>query len=78
MKKPLTITNDLLHVKMSEDTETIMLPITNYSNVMNAPRISTLPELKSSGQPYAFSVSTLEEVTEADLNKIGANIIYKE
>ena len=77
MKKQLTVTNDLLHVKVSEDTETIILPITNYSNVMNAPRISTLPELKIAGQPYSFSVSSLEEVTIEELSKIGADIIYK-
>lgn len=77
MRKPLTIENTLLHVKSSNNEEKLILPITNYANVMNSPRISSPDELVFSGQPYAFVATGTKMYTEEEIKKMGAPIIKK-
>lgn len=75
MKKALTVNNNLLHVKTADNEERIILPITSIANVMNAPRISSLQEMKVSGQPYTFSTSAVKTYSEEELKKLGAPLI---
>lgn len=75
MKKALTVNNNLLHVKTADNEERIILPITNITNVMNAPRISSLREIQVSGQPYTFSTSAVKTYSEEELRTLGAPLI---
>ena len=40
-KIPMTVSDTLLHIKDSDTTENVILPITRYDNVMNSPRVVT-------------------------------------
>ena len=42
-KLPKTVADTLLHVKDTNMTEKIMLPITRYRNVLNAPGVIKTP-----------------------------------
>lgn len=72
---PVSATDTLLHVKDSDKSEHIVLPITRYANVLNAPRIVTQTNA-AFGAPFCIYVTgETETMTTSQLRKLIGDIV---
>ena len=69
-----SISDTLLHVKDSDLTEKVVMPITRYKNVLNAPRVVTNKN-SVKGAPFLFYETDSEELTTAEIRKLANGII---
>lgn len=72
-KIPMTVSDTLLHVKDSDTTESVILPITRYDNVMNSPRVVT--DGSNIGAPFVLLKTDEEYITLEELRKLCGGII---
>ena len=65
----VTLSDILIHDKMSDGTETIMFPITRYDNIMGSPKIvSDLTTFH--GAPFFFYAADTVEINDDELNAL--------
>ena len=68
-KIPASVSDTLLHEKDSDRTERIILPITRYKNVLNAPSVvSNVNSVK--GAPFVLYTTETETLSTAELRKL--------
>ena len=72
-KIPMTVSDTLLHVKNSDKTESVILPITRYENVMNSPRVVT--DGDNNGAPFVLLKTDEEVVSIETIRKLCGGII---
>lgn len=73
-KIPVSVSDILLHAMVSEDKERIILPITRYNNVMNAPCV--VKDSRSvMGAPFALLETDTEVLTTEQIRALSADII---
>ena len=73
-KLPVAVTETLLHVKDTDRTEKVILPITRYKSVLNAPKVIT--DAKDvNGSPFTLLACETEELDTAALRKLIPNIV---
>ena len=71
---PASVTDTLLHTKVSENEERVILPFTRYANVMNAPRV--VKDGKDAlGAPYAFLETDTETLTTEQIRSLCGGIL---
>lgn len=71
---PASVSDVLLHDKNSDRTERVILPITRYDNVLNAPKIvNNGNSLK--GAPFLLLKTGTETLSAADLRKLAGDIV---
>jgi hypothetical protein len=73
-KLPKTVADTLLHVKDTDTTEKIMLPITRYRNILNAPGVIKTPT-DISGAPFVLYEQSDELVPVEKIRKMVGGII---
>lgn len=73
-KLPKTVADTLLHVKDTDLTEKIMMPITRYRNVLNAPNVIKNPT-DVSGAPFVLLEQSSEIVSTDKIRKMCGAII---
>lgn len=73
-KLPKTVADTLLHVKDTDLTEKIMMPITRYSNVLNAPNVIKNPT-DVAGAPFVLLEQSSEIVSVDKIRKMCGVII---
>ena len=71
IKIPKSIADVLLHVKTSDLTERVIMPVTRYDNVLCAPRV----EIEREGAPFNLLQVDTEELSEEEIRKICGRII---
>ena len=76
IKIPKSIADVLLHVKTSDLTERVIMPVTRYDNVLCAPRVVT-EEIEREEAPYNHIQVNTEELSEEEIRKICEKIIKK-
>lgn len=64
----------LMHLKDTDKSEKIVLPVTRYENVTNAPNLITNGE-QHPGAPFHLLATSSEKVSIADLRKMCGSII---
>ena len=74
IKIPKSIADVLLHVKTSDLTERVIMPVTRYDNVLCAPRVVT-EEIERQGAPFNLLQVDTEELSEEEIRKICGRII---
>ena len=74
IKIPKTIADVLLHVKTSDLTERVIMPVTRYDNVLCAPRVVT-EEIEREGAPFNLLQVDTEELSEEEIRKLCGRII---
>lgn len=68
-KLPASVTDTLLHMKDSDSTEEIVLPITRYKNILNAPRVvNNIHSLK--GAPFILYKTDSETLSTTEIRKL--------
>lgn len=72
-KIPMTVSDSLLHIKDSDTTEKVILPITRYSNVMNSPRVVT--DGDNIGAPFVLLKTEEEYISIETLRSLCGGII---
>lgn len=73
-KIPASVSDVLMHQKNTDRTEKVILPITRYKNVLNAPNVvNTTSDVK--GAPFIFLATGEEELSIAEIRKLSAEII---
>ena len=73
-KLPKTVADTLLHVKDTDLTEKIMMPITRYRNILNAPNVIKNPT-DVSGAPFVLLEQSSEIISVDKIRKMCGNII---
>nr|DAN38516.1 MAG TPA: hypothetical protein [Caudoviricetes sp.] len=73
-KLPKTVADTLLHVKDTDLTEKIMMPITRYRNVLNAPNVIKNPT-DVAGAPFVLLEQSSEIVSVDKIRKMCGAII---
>ena len=68
-KIPASVSDTLLHDKISDQEEKVILPITRYRNVLNAPKVVTTPNA-AKGTPFALYATETETLSTSDLRKL--------
>lgn len=72
-KIPASISDTLLHHKDTDQTEKVILPITRYNNVLNAPKVvSSVTSVK--GAPFVLFISDSEELSTEELRKLTGTV----
>lgn len=72
---PSAVTDILMHGKDSDAVERVLLPITRYGAVMNAPNLVT-EEIETNGAPFHLLVTDTIILTDDEIRKItGARFI---
>jgi hypothetical protein len=72
---PSAVTDILIHGKDSDAVERVLLPITRYGAVMNAPNLVT-EEIETNGAPFHLLVTDTIIFTDDEIRKItGARFI---
>jgi hypothetical protein len=72
---PSAVTDILIHGKDSDAVERVLLPITRYGAVMNAPNLVT-EEIETNGAPFHLLVTDTIILTDDEIRKItGARFI---
>ena len=72
---PSAVTDILMHGKDSDAVERVLLPITRYGAVMNAPNLVT-EEIETNGAPFHLLVTDTIILTDYEIRKItGARFI---
>ena len=72
-KIPMTVSDSLLHIKNSDTTENVILPITRYDNVMNSPRVVT--DGDNIGAPFVLLKTGEEAISIETLRKLCGGIV---
>lgn len=72
-KIPMAVSDSLLHIKNSDTTESVILPITRYANVMNSPRVVT--DGDNIGAPFVLLQTDTEYISIETLRKLCGGII---
>ena len=72
-KIPMTVSDTLLHIKDSDTTENVILPITRYDNVMNSPRVVT--DGDNIGAPFVLLKTDEEAISIETLRKLCGGIV---
>lgn len=68
-KIPASVSDVLLHNRDSDRTEKVILPVTRYKNVMNAPKV--INDISSSnGAPFTLLATETEVLDTAQLRKL--------
>ena len=73
-KLPKTVADTLLHVKDTDLTEKIMMPITRYSNILNAPNVIKNPT-DVAGAPFVLLEQSSEIISVDKIRKMCGAII---
>lgn len=72
---PSAVTDILMHGKDSDAVERVLMPITRYGAVLNAPNLVT-EEIETNGAPFHLLVTDTIIMTDEEIRKItGARII---
>ena len=69
VKIPATVSDVLLHNRDSDRTENVILPITRYNNVMNAPKLIN-DTSATNGAPFTLLATETETLSAAQLRKL--------
>ena len=73
-KLPKTVAETLRHVKDTDLTEKIMMPITRYRNILNAPNVIKNPT-DVSGAPFVLLEQSSEIISVDKIRKMCGSII---
>ena len=73
-KIPAAVSDVLLHDKTSDRTEKVILPITRYKNVLNAPGVVTA-ENCIKGAPFVLLQTGTDVLSTAELRKLAGEIV---
>jgi len=73
-KLPKTVADTLLHVKDTDLTEKIMMPITRYRNILNAPNVIKNPT-DVAGAPFVLLEQSSEIISVDKIRKMCGAII---
>ncbi len=72
---PSAVTDILMHGKDSDSIERVLMPITRYGAVLNAPKLVT-EEIETNGAPFHLLVTDTITMTDDEIRKItGARFI---
>ena len=71
---PSSVDDVLLHVKDSESTEKVVLPITRYGNVLHSPKVIGNVE-DTNGAPFVMYASDTEELSADDIRDLCGDIL---
>lgn len=73
-KIPASVSDVLLHQRDTDRTERVMLPVTRYKNILNAPSVvSNIHEVK--GAPFVLFETEEEILSISELRKLSNDII---
>lgn len=73
-KLPASVTDYLMHEQNSDLTEKILLPITRYKNVLNAPQVvRSINSVK--GAPFLLYQTETEELDTKQLRALVEDIV---
>lgn len=73
-KIPASVSDVLLHDKNTDRTERVIMPITRYKNVLNAPAlVKSAQSLK--GAPFLLLQTGTETLSTADLRNLVGDIV---
>ena len=71
---PASVSDVLLHEKDTDRTEKVVMPITRYKNVLNAPNIvTTANDVK--GAPFVLLETDTESLSIEQIRALSGNII---
>lgn len=71
---PASVSDVLLHDKDSDRTERVVMPITRYKNVLNAPNVvNTTNELR--GAPFLLLATETETLSIEQIRRLSGDII---
>lgn len=73
-KIPASVSDVLLHNKVNDRTEQVVLPITRYNNVLNAPKV-TKDSSNVNGAPFTLLTTGTEVLNTSELRKLVPGII---
>lgn len=73
-KLPKTVADTLLHVKDTDLTEKIMLPITRYRNILNAPNV-VKNTTDVSGAPFVLLQTSVEAIPVEKIRQMCGGIL---
>ena len=73
-KLPKTVADTLLHIKDTDLTEKIMMPVTRYRNVLNAPNVIKNPT-DVAGAPFVLLEQSSEIISVDKIRKMCGSII---
>lgn len=68
-KIPSSVTDDLLHMKTSDGQDKVVLPITRYNNVMNAPKLISNP-YSAEGAPFCLYETDEEDLDVSEIRSL--------
>lgn len=71
---PASVSDVLLHLKNTDNTEVVMMPFTRYDNVFNAPLV-TSDTSESFGAPFVLFSNGEETMSDVDINRLCGKII---
>lgn len=66
---PGSVTDILIHGKDSDEVERVLLPITRYGAVLNAPSVVT-EEIETNGAPFHLLVTDEIIMTDDEIRKL--------
>lgn len=73
-KLPVSVSDVLLHDKTSDRTERVILPVTRYQNVLNAPTLVTNGN-NVKGAPFLLLQTGTDVLSTQDLRKLVGDIV---
>lgn len=73
-KIPASVSDTLLHEKSSDKTERVILPITRYNNVLNAPKVVTNVD-SVKGAPFVLYATESETLSTVEIRKLVNGIL---
>ena len=71
---PASVSDVLLHEKNSDRTEKVIMPVTRYKNVLNAPTVVSSTGAVA-GAPFILLCTDKETLTISELRKLSSDII---
>lgn len=71
---PFGVFDTVLHVKVNESDEVVIMPVTRYDAILNAPKVATNISA-SSGSPFALLATESEIVDASELRKLIPDIV---
>lgn len=73
-KIPASVSDVLLHDKNTDRTERVIMPITRYKNVLNAPALVTSAQ-SLKGAPFLLLQTGTDTLSTAELRKLVGDIV---
>ena len=73
-KLPASVSDVLLHDKDSDRSERVIMPITRYKNVLNAPNVVTAANAVK-GAPFVLLATESEVLSTAELRSLITDIL---